>query len=213
MAFTQEGIFGKFTGRIGNLVVYQRNGKTVIRTLSTHSIPPATGAKKQSQEQFARVMKLMQALKPFISKGFHDVAETKSAYHTAMSANIKRVRESADPLGLSWLLTSSGSRAGAEQLVIEADNHQVTVRWEDPVQGKPWKSDDHVMIVAINDTTLETSAPATTVTRALKQTRFSMPAVSEGQQVYVFISFFDGQGTKKNAKNMSEAQWAGVWKK
>jgi hypothetical protein len=206
MAFTQEGLFGKFTGRIGNLVVFQRNGQTVVRTLTTHKMPPATGVKKQAQENFSRVMKLMQALKPFINRGFRDVAGEKSAYHTALSANLKRLREAADPSGLAWLLTSSGIRAGAQQPELQVTTGQATVTWDAPTPGLPCSDDDYVMLVAINGTTLETTTPATTVTRARKQATLNLSSATAGQQVYVFLSFFDPLSGRLNVRNISQSQ-------
>jgi hypothetical protein len=213
MAFTQEGLFGKFSGRIGNLVVFQRNGQTVVRSRTTKKIPAATGAKKQAQQNFARVMKLMQVLKPFITKGFGDVAGDRSAFHTALSVNLQRLREAPEPATLNWLLTSSGSRAGARQINLEVSDQIAAISWGEPTPAKPFADHDQVMIVAINSTTLEVTTPATLIARSQKQASLSLPPASTGEQVYLFISFYDPFAIQKNTKNVSEGEIAGVWMK
>jgi hypothetical protein len=206
MAYTKEGFLGNFKGRLGNLVVYQRNGQTVIRTLTANKMPPATGAKKQAQGNFSKVMKLMQALKPYVSRGFSDVAEGKSAFHTALSVNLKRLGEATSDEGLEWLLTSQGTRAGAQQLSAEIDNREATVRWGEPVAELPWSSNDGVMLLALNATTLETVTTSVAAIRRQQQASLTLPPTWDDQKVYLFITFYNTMASKKDPRNISDSQ-------
>lgn len=70
MARSDTSILGDFTGRIGNLVVYKLNGKTVIRIRPAGRTKKITPAQKQSREDFAYVMQFMQRLDRLSTPGF-----------------------------------------------------------------------------------------------------------------------------------------------
>ncbi|MBE0650706.1 MAG: hypothetical protein IH595_07670, partial [Bacteroidales bacterium] len=139
MARSDASILGDFTGRIGNVIVYKLNGKTVMR------IRPAGGKKKpspkqkQNRDDFTHVMKYMRSLKWIINTGFYDVTNGRFAFHSAFSANLKAYKTAGKPGGLEWLKLSEGTRTGAENLQIEAlDNERFKVIWGNPNDKDGW---------------------------------------------------------------------------
>lgn len=208
MAYSQDGFFGKFSGKLANLVVYQRNGQTVVRSRTAKKRPPAGAAEQGSRDNFARVMKLMQVLKPAVRMGFQDVAAGNSSFHKALSVNLKQLVQADDPKGYSWLVTSQGHRAGANDLAIRVDGSQATLSWGAPIAGKPWSAQDNVMLLALNTTTLETNGSLTAGQRSQQQIVFKLPRAGEGQQLLVFVSFCDlaGMAIGHDEKNMSGSQ-------
>ncbi|MBE0651136.1 MAG: hypothetical protein IH595_09875, partial [Bacteroidales bacterium] len=139
MARSDASILGDFTGRIGNVIVYKLNGKTVMR------IRPAGGKKKpspkqkQNRDDFTHVMKYMRSLNRTINTGFYDVTNGRFAFHSAFSANLKAYKAAGKPAGLEWLKLSEGTRTGAENLQIEAlDNERFKVIWGNPNDKDGW---------------------------------------------------------------------------
>ena len=211
MAFTKEGFLGNFKGQLGNTVVYEMYGKTVIRSKPAYKRRPAKGALKQAQSDFSRVMKIMQATRSVIRLGFRDVAEGRSAFHTAMSANLVNYRNSETPEDLRWLVVSQGDRAGALDVAMEVQDNKATITWGDPEPGKPYSVNDQVMLMAINDKTLQTTDKVQAAKRSEKTAEIVLPPVKEGESLLVFITFHNPleAAAKKSPKNMSVSQWIG----
>jgi hypothetical protein len=206
MAYTKDGLFGNFSGSLSNLIVYQVHGQTRVRTMPKTKQPAAAGAKKQAQQNFTLVMKIMQAAKPFIKKGFQDVSDGRSAFHTALSVNLNALRASENPESLNWLKLSQGKRAGAKDLSMSVQDNKAIVVWGEPEPAKPFKESDQVMLLALNTTTLDVNTVLEAGRRMHKQAGIKLPDCLPGQKVLLFLAFYDLIPAKKDAKNISESQ-------
>jgi len=211
MAFTKEGFLGHFSGKLGNTVVYEMYGKTVIRSKPAYKRRPAKGALKQAQTDFSRVMKIMQAVRSVIRLGFRDVAEGRSAFHTAMSLNLVNYRSAENPEDLRWLVVSQGDRAGAQDLAMEVQDKNANITWGDPEPGKPYKMNDQVLLLAINNMTLQTTDKVQAARRSEKRAEIALPAAKEGENILVFIAFHNPLEavSKKSPKNFSKSLLVG----
>ncbi len=212
MAYTKEGFLGPFKGRIAKVVFYEMYGKMVARSLPSVKRKPAKGALKASQNDFARVMKIMQKVKPFVRLGFKDMAEGRSAFHTALSENLKRYRLAENQEDLKWLCLSKGERAGALDLTVNTEGKVATVTWGEPEPRRPFAPNDQVMLQAINPATLDTNYNLQAATRIAGTATLTLPPTKEGEHMLVFISFMNATGNtdKKNLKNISDSQLVGV---
>lgn len=205
MAYAKLGLLGEFKGRLGNTVIYEVYGKTRIRLKPSVKPPPATGAKKQAQEDFKRVMGIMQATKAFVRIGFFDEAEGRSAFHEGLSHNLKRLRESEDKNEANWLQLSTGKRASALEVSMEIEGKQCTIRWGQPEADKPWSDQDTVMLLALNTASLAATM-ATKAQRGNHQAAIQLPPAGSGEEVLVFVAFRKQYPTKKQLINMSVSQ-------
>ncbi|MBW6498129.1 MAG: hypothetical protein K0B09_07065 [Bacteroidales bacterium] len=212
MAYTKEGFLGPFKGRIGKVVFYEMYGKTVGRSLPSVKRKPAKGALKESQNDFARVMKIMQKVKPFVRLGFKDMAEGRSAFHTALSENLKRYRLAENREELTWLCVSKGERAGALDLTLNIEGKVATVSWGEPEPRRPFAPNDRVMLLAFNPATIDSNYDLHAATRAEGTATLILPPAKEEENMLVFISFLNatGMGDKKNLKNISDSQLVGL---
>ena len=212
MAILEDGLMNNFIGRYGNAVVYKLNGKTVMRTLSSVKPGKAQGIQKQYRQDFGRVMKYMQAVKTFISKGFYHVAEGRSAFHTALSVNLMRYREAGMPVTPEWLLLSDGTLAGTTELSLEKqEDGTVILHWGEPETGKINAGDDVAEVIALNNRTLRSKRETLPVKRSDGQIIMQMPEVQTGDEVHFFITFRNlyHPSYKKNKSEISTSQWAG----
>ena len=207
MAFTEEGMLGKLAGSLGDLVIYQMNGKIVVRAKPGKRTKPATGRQKETQENFARVMNILRPLKPYVKVGFNDLADGRFVFHKANSVNLKRFYDASNPDDLRWLMLSKGDRAGATGLVLEVEGEQATVSWGDPEPGKPSAKDDRVMLLALNTTTLESTDSTNAGKRSNGRASLSLPPAKAGEEILVFITFMDVAGSivKRDPENISDS--------
>ncbi|MFA6950297.1 MAG: DUF6266 family protein [Lentimicrobiaceae bacterium] len=203
---------GEYTGLVGNVSIYEMFGKSVMRTR------PATPKKispkfKESQNQFAYVMHLMQHFKNYINPGFQFVAENRSAYHTALSVNLNKYNEALrlEQTGdLQWMQLSSGKLSGAETVVASKSGDQnIHISWQGTEQGRSCNDTDHVMVLAYNSASQACYINLHQTIRSDGQCIIEIPDTHENDPVDVWISFHAPIFEKKNIQSISNSHWAG----
>ncbi|MBE0637027.1 MAG: hypothetical protein IH598_00730 [Bacteroidales bacterium] len=213
MARANTGILGDFSGRIGNIVVYKLNGKTVMRMRPSGSKKKATPGQQQSRDDFSHVMKYMQRLKDVVNTGFYDVTEGRFAFHSALSANLNAYRLAGKPASAEWLKISEGDRSGAQEVQLEQfEDGTFKITWGQPEEGKKWSATDRVVLAIVNNTGKRISfTPKQSVLRNQGGITFSLLDATPGDELHFFIYFHDADGSlrKKDRRNVSPSQWVG----
>jgi hypothetical protein len=208
MPFKESGLLGPYSGRIGDLVIYQRKGQTIVRTRSTRKQKPQSSKQRQASERFSMVMKWMKAIKPFISIGFRDAAsDGRSTYNQAMSVNLNRLYAAENPDDLQWLLPSYGTRAGAQHIQMQRQGDSATITWGNPTPLATFSDDDLAIVMAVNANTLAINKPDLTARRGHHTITIKLPGTNAGDKILVYIFFYDAGSTsrKPNLRHVSEA--------
>lgn len=208
MPFKESGLLGPYSGRIGDLVIYQRKGQTIVRTRSTRKQKPQSPKQQQASERFSLVMHWMKAIKPFINIGFRDAAsEGRSAYNQAMSENLNRLHAAPNPNELQWLLPSYGTRASALEIAMQQQGETASITWGSPTPLATYNDDDVAIVMAVNTTTLSTNGLATSTRRGQHHTSITLPRAESGEKILVYIFFYDAtsHSKKPNMRHVSEA--------
>ncbi|MBW6499410.1 MAG: hypothetical protein K0B09_13550 [Bacteroidales bacterium] len=206
MAYAKQGLLGEFKGRLGNTVIYEVYGKTRIRLKPSVKPPPATGAKKQAQEDFKLVMSLMQATKAFVRIGFYDQAEGRSAFHEGLSFNLNSYRQAENKDIGAWLQLSNGQRAGAQNLAIQREGKKAIVSWGAPEPGKVAAGDDAVLLLALNTCNFDCNWVLSKYQRSQQQAEIILPPLKEDEECLVFVAFRKQLQVKKDIRNISASQ-------
>jgi len=213
MARSDASILGDFTGRIGNVIVYKLNGKTVMRIRPAGGKKKPTPKQKQSREDFAHVMKYMQSLNQILNTGFYDVTNGRYAFHSAFSANMKAYLDAGKPEGAEWLKLSEGKGAGAEELHLEPlEGNLFRITWGKPLGEGWWSHNDRVFVVAVNSTNeLRPFTQSQTALRNQGEATIDVFQSSPGDEIHFFIFFQDVDRSlrRKNPRNVSSSQWVG----
>ena len=214
MAQSIDSLHGNYRGKLGNLVMYEMMGKNIVRSRPLGKPPAATGAKKQAQENFRLVMKLMQLTKHFISLGFRDVSEGRTAFNTAFSVNMKRLAEDTDPGELGWLQLSQGLRSGARDLQVV--RHQppgqgfptLNISWGEPMEGMPYREHDSLMLLALGQSSLNYNYSLQAASRRQKIASLILPPIPAEEKVLLFAAFYDleAMNKRKDPANISTSQ-------
>jgi hypothetical protein len=206
MAQSAEGFPGRYRGKIARVVMYEMFGKTVIRSMPSVKPPRAQGAKKEAQEDFVRVQKVVKAAKPFVKLGYQDMAVERIPFHEAMSVNLKRFRAMDEKQGLQWFLPSMGTRAGAIETRWYRQQDKAMVQWGAPQQGMPSDGNDAVLLLAINTTTLAATF-ASHALRYRQHAEITLPSAGPDEQIAICLAFLNTFPRKKDPANVSQAQW------
>lgn len=132
MGTLKNGILRGFSGRLGNVVVYEMYGKTIVRSLPSVKQKKATGKRKQYQDDFRYVMQWMQLLKPLIDRYWPVKPPNKSPFKQAFSFNLKRYRELLRPESYDWLQVSQGNYPGLSDLLFTGLENRFRISWKNP---------------------------------------------------------------------------------
>ncbi|MCX2452563.1 DUF6266 family protein [Pedobacter sp. PLR] len=151
MGTFQNGLFGGFKGRIGNLVGYELNGKNVIRTIG-HSNKPLSPARKINCDRMTIVNHFLRPIKTFIKSGFRlkVVGTDRNFYNEAVSYNKKHAVSGEFPnaqLDYPKVMLSMGTLLKAEKPQIQLIGTEIEFSWEVPAD-LPWRNrTDRAMVL------------------------------------------------------------------
>ncbi|WP_316748622.1 DUF6266 family protein [Pedobacter gandavensis] len=151
MGSLQNGLFGGFNGRVGNLVGYELNGKNVIRTIG-HSGKPLSPARKINCDRMTIVNKFLRPISSFIKVGFRlkVVGTDRNFYNEAVSYNKKHAVTGVYPdaeLDYPKAMLSMGTLLKAEKPSIQHVGAEIEFSWEVPAD-LPWKNQkDRAMLL------------------------------------------------------------------
>jgi len=151
MAHLRNGIFGVFSGKLGNLVGYTINGEPVLRTRGIITKPPSL-AQLAVRQKIALLNALLCDILLFINAGFalQATGTTKNAFNIALSCNFKLAPTGEYPnitLDYSKLLVSKGSLPTAQNALANLLPNGVEFTWAtDP--GMVWGTgNDRAMLL------------------------------------------------------------------
>lgn len=156
MATGNNGFFGGFKGKIGNLVFYQMYGKTVVRSRPSVKRKPAKGKLKESQQAFGVVVKCMSQCKAALQFGYAGLAAGRSTYHSALSRNLNNFKLAESGEQQHWLSLSAGTLAQANQWKLtQTETSTCMLEWS-AASHQNGKATDRLLLFFVP----ESNAPA-----------------------------------------------------
>lgn len=211
MASSNDHLFGSISGKLGNLVVYQMYGKTVIRTRPSVKRKPAMGKLKESQDDFKVVMEQMKKAQKLIRFGFSNAAKNRSAFHTALSTNLKRYRASTNKELRNWLLLSQGKMAQATgwELVKTTDD-VLQIHWSRDEDEKPADTTDRLVLFLLGNLPTATYMEVLSAKRGDRQATINLPPQFTTGGYDCFTAFVPADlFINPKQASISDSLWAG----
>lgn len=209
MARQKEDRTRLLAGKIGQMIFYEVDGQQRVRSRAKAPMAIKSLALKESQSDFARLMKVMQAVVPFVRIGFSAETGGKMMFHKALGYNLQCYRNAQDKTFLRWLVLSVGQRAGAESFTAQLQGHEsLLIAWGQSQAQLPHAADDLVMLLAINPCTLEAIFQYAVCKRGDHSATLKLPPVQAGDTVQLFICFFQPMPSVSllNPKSISSSQ-------
>ena len=209
MAVSKKALALLLSGSIGNVVVYEMNGKMVVRSKPSVKRKKATGQQKDAQNLFGKVMKVMGAAKKFLNTGFGN-QKGHSAFHSAMSANMLRFKEDKN-FDFSKLIVSQGDLLQFGGLnCIAGHNNELVVSWEDVSSLSGNTIPDSVSLLVYNSTTNQCEFAYECGHRDKKEARLQLTGVKTGDLLEVYICLLDLRAKLLSDKyKITQSVWAG----
>lgn len=206
---------GEYTGLAGGLVLYEMNGKGIMRGKSKKRIDKSDQL-KEVRSEFGVVVEAIKTLKPILTFGFKDHTRNRSAYHSALSINLSNYYEAlrlnnTDNYG--WLTISHGKLSGAAEVsATKLADGKIEIKWMGTEVGKAHFSEDTVLAgIFLNKSKVFILGPHY-VLRSAGSIVIDPGPIEEGENADVFLAFRIRENNYKSNsdKNVSASQWAGT---
>lgn len=152
MGISKNGLHGETTGKVGNLVYYNRLGKPIVRTIG-QTLKPPTIRQLNCRQQLSVTSAVCSDMLGFINVSYsmRIIGTDKSAYNEAMKYNKKNATVGYYPdveLDFGKLLVSEGLLLQAINPAVVASAEGLVYSWDTDPQ-LPWPEyTDQVMMLA-----------------------------------------------------------------
>jgi hypothetical protein len=150
MGILNNGIFGGYRGKVGNLVSYKLLGKDVIRQVGVIK-KPATVKQLACRQEMATVIKFLQPMIEFINMGFMLKAKQAKKYphNMAVSYNKKNALKGSYPdiaIDYSKVLVTEGTLRRAQNPQVELVPEGLSFSWHAPANME-WPERTHMAML------------------------------------------------------------------
>lgn len=200
MGKLKDGLFGGFSGRLGNLVGYTLNGKSIIRTIG-HSTKPLTIGRKANCETMTVVNSFLKSNLNFIRTGFRLITAgtDQNFYNAAVSYNKKHAVQGEYPnisMDYTKAMISMGTLLKADKTQVSQHAEGIEFKWEVPADLL-WKhrNDRAMLLIHFPDANVSTAVMSGSRRHLGTELVAIDPNLTESR-MEAYISFINEDGTE-----------------
>lgn len=215
MAQIKKGILTGTSGRIGNLVVCERYGKSYIRTLPSHMNHPNSEKQLTQRMRFALVQQFLKPILKFIKTTFAAYTDGRSGYSSAMSYNLNHALAGTYPnitLDYGLARVSYGTLPTAQLASIhQTAPNTLTITWQGQTQGKGAKDTDFATVLLFSPKSKFAWWTFNAGIRSAGQAVVVLPETHGNISLLGYLCFMNSDyvAGKTDLKNISESVWCG----
>lgn len=205
MASNNLGVLGGFSGKLGSVVGYYRNGKFFLRP-HVRQIHDAKSVKQLGvRERFLLINRMIRGLKGVIGIGFGDVTGMSAGnyffrvnYKSAVSGDYPDVK-------VDWerIAVSEGEVATAKGLCYERTKGEIGLEWTDNSGMDDAEGDDGLVVGVYNTVREEGCWKTAGMMRKDGKARVRIPTRWGEEDIAVYCFF-----VKEKDGGRSETMWA-----
>ena len=198
MGRLKEGIFGGFSGKVGNIIGSSCRGVDYIKSAPAKMTNPRTKSQTNQRSSFIITQNFLRTMIPIIRIGFNDYAiDGKSAFNAAMSYNmINGINKVKDGCVIDYtnVLISRGSLFPSPVINATVTDDLLQFEWN-PILNENAKSTDQVMVIAHNAAKGESVFDVNAGKRGSAATFIVLPKEWKGDIIETYIAFKNEEST------------------
>lgn len=209
MATIRHGANGGFRGKAGSVIGSSWKSIDYIKGLYKKSSKPATQEQKEQRERFARLMRFLMPIAPFLKIGFgQKQIDRMTPHNVAFQENSKTAVIGDYPnfqLDYSAILISSGPYPNGGSMSVEVEQGVLSVNWSTELnQMYDSREDDNVYILLYQPMIDEFLAAPNAPMRGDGNVNILLPNHFLGEEGHVWIFF-----ASRNGKKVSKSTYLG----
>jgi hypothetical protein len=195
MAKMKRNIGELVSGKIGNVVFYQMNGKSYVRSAPTRKRESWTEEQQLYRQRISKVGGLWRSLKSDqFSKIWNLAAEMMNGYAWFVKANMPALAMDGTLIDARLLKVSDGKLPVPQNLQAErmaGDANTIVVSWQNDPHVRATRLKDELMVVSYTDG-LFSPVTATGILRSALQGSFTLPVKPvNATHVFLFMASAD----------------------
>lgn len=206
MGSINQGILGGFSGKVGTVIGFVRNGIAFMRGLALSHTDANSTAQQQQRAKFSLVIKFLHPLTSLLRTSFKTADSRLSGFNAALSYNMEHAIKGLYPafeIDYSKVLVCRGSLPGAlnpEAVSVQAG--QIDFTWDNNDWDAGTDPSDKVVLVVYNAIKQKSVSVIGTATRASGSQSVTLPNIFSGDEVQCYIGF-----TNKNGSAFSDGEF------
>lgn len=195
MGSINQGILGGFSGKVGTVIGFVRNGVAFMRGLAIGHSDANSPAQQEQRARFSIVLNFLRPLTAQIRKGFKVAGSRASGFGLAMSYHMENAVKGIHPafeIDYSKVLMCKGPLAGplnATAACTEAG--KIAFTWTNNDWDAAINPLDKAVLVVYNPTKQSSISVTGAATRAEGSYTVTLPAAFSGDQVHCYLGFTD----------------------
>ncbi|HLN72856.1 MAG: DUF6266 family protein [Methylococcaceae bacterium] len=195
-----QGILGGFSGKVGTVIGYVRNGVSFMRGLSTGHTDANTPAQQEQRAKFSLVVNFLRPLAALLHTGFKTAESRMSGFNAAMSYNMEHAVKGLYPLleiDYTKALVCRGLLPGALNAAADSvEAGKIDFTWNNNAWDAGADPLDKVVLVAYNAGLQKSVTEIGVATRASGSQSMTVPDIFTGDEVHCYIGFTNARGTE-----------------
>jgi len=215
MATFNQGIHGKFSGRVGNVVGSTWKGKGVMRIRPASVTNPNTGKQRAQRSRFGMMMRFLQAHSTLLRSGFKPWAKGITAHNAAMSYNMSNAFAGDYPdqvIDYSKAMISLGNLPGVSGFTAETSTPgTLNLSWDNNSTGMYAQSTDKLMVSVYDEAENASAIYMAAASRSDSAAELELPANWSGKTVQILAFFLaeNGIGSSDQKQLVSNTSYGG----
>ncbi len=195
-----QGILGGLSGKVGNIIGGSWKGIDYIRIKPSSVANPRTVGQVNQRNKFTVTLEFIQAVKPFIQKGYKFLAVKKTAFNAAMSYVLNNAIGGIEPnfnVDYANALVSRGGLSSALNPTTDLTTAgEVTFNWDDNSAEGNANTTDKAMLLVYNPSKKESMSLTDGADRTAGSQIVAIPTTYAGDTVELFMAFITADGNQ-----------------
>ncbi len=197
MARIKDGIFGGFSGKIGNVVGCKGKTGFYMRSCPVHVSNPRTERQQAHRDKFAQAIQFARTLTPFLHISYREFAGMGQPFHAAVSSILRNaVIETATgyTIDFSKALVSRGSLTAVRQVEVTWINDKASYTWADNSGDGNAAPNDVTLLVVFNKTRWMAVYSDAAARRCDEKVELDIPTTWSGDFLVPYLGFRSADG-------------------
>lgn len=193
MGTLKQGILGGFSGKVGTVIGYTRNGISYIRGLMTSHTDANTPAQQEQRAKFTLVIQFLRPLLALLRIGFKKAGMNLSGFNAAVSYTLENAVKGVFPnqeIDYTKVLVCQGNLPPAMNAVAASvEAGKINFTWDDNSWDFGASATDQVVLVAYCPALKKSVTAIGAATRATGNQTMTVPDLFSALQVQAFMGF------------------------
>lgn len=202
MGLNYQGILGNFSGKVGNIVGRQRQGRVVLSIYQPNVANPKTAEQMDNRSKLATLVSKMKIIAPYVKIGFKGLDGYK--YGTPWSAfvgynlrggGVKKNGSNEWIVDYGLTVVALGQTSLPYNPTGTLDGNDIAVTWTDNSALDPnAEADDEAAVIALNSSKNQVFANMALAARSVHTGTLALPSAWSGDTVEVWMFMISKKG-------------------